>query len=127
MNKPQLGGIFSIVSGAMGALSGFLVIIYMIFMAVMFNTVSVEEFGGVFTAVFIIYSIFALGIIAIGVLAIVGGVFALKKIRWGWALAGAIAASLSFFFLGIAAVVLIAMSRTEFEAAVQAQGESTAT
>jgi hypothetical protein len=127
MNKPQLGGIFSIVSGAMGALSGFLVIIYMIFMAVMFNTVSVEEFGGVFTAVFIIYSIFALGIIAIGVLAIVGGVFAIKKIRWGWALAGAIAGAMSFFFLGIAATILIAMSQGEFGKAAQAAGESTAT
>ncbi len=127
MNKSQLGGIFSIVSGALGALSGFLVIVYMIFMAVMFSTISVEELGGVFTAVFVIYSIVALGCIALGVLAIVGGVFSLKKIRWGWALAGAISASMSFFPLGIAAIVLVAMSQAEFGKPVQVQGEEAAT
>jgi hypothetical protein len=127
VNKSQLGGIFSIVSGALGALSGFLVIVYMIFMAVMFSTISVEELGGVFTAVFVIYSIVALGCIALGVLAIVGGVFSLKKIRWGWALAGAISASMSFFPLGIAAIVLVAMSQAEFGKPVQVQGEEAAT
>jgi hypothetical protein len=127
MNKSQLGGIFSIVSGALGILSGLLIVVYMIFMAVVFNSITVEEFGGVFTAVFAVYLIFALGYVAIGILAIVGGALALKKIRWGWALAGAISSSMLFFPLGIASVVLIAMSHTEFGGSVQVQEEPAAT
>ncbi len=53
----------------------------------------------------------------IGILAIVGGVFALRRKVWGLALAGSIASLFSFhlFFLGIAAIVFTALSKNEFE------------
>ena len=53
--------------------------------------------------------------IVVGVLAIAGGIFAIRRKRWKWALAGAIAGALSLLPLGIAAIVLIAMSRDEFD------------
>jgi hypothetical protein len=99
----------------------------MIFMAVVFNSITVEEFGGVFTAIFAVYLIFALVYIAIGVLAIVGGVFAIRRVRWGWALSGAISSSMSFFPLGVAAIVLVAMSQAEFGKPEQMQLEEAAT
>lgn len=49
-----------------------------------------------------------------GALAITGGVFALKAKYWGWALAGAIAGTVSFFPSGVAAVILTVMAREEF-------------
>lgn len=53
--------------------------------------------------------------IVIGVLAVVGGIFALRRKRWKWALTGTIAAALSLLPLGIAAVILVAISRDEFD------------
>ncbi len=51
---------------------------------------------------------------AAAVLAIIGGMYALRGRSWGMALVGAIAASLPFSLLGIAALVLTALSREEF-------------
>ena len=66
-----------------------------------------------------------LGSLAIGMLAVAGGIVAVQRKRWGWALAGAIGAVLSTFVLGIAALVLTALSRKEFEelATENGQGE----
>lgn len=50
----------------------------------------------------------------IALLAIAGGSFAMSRKRWRWSLAGSIAAALSLIFLGIPAIVLIAVSREEF-------------
>jgi hypothetical protein len=50
-----------------------------------------------------------------GVLAIVGGTQALKRRSWAIALAGAAAAAVGMGILGIAALVLTALSRDEFE------------
>jgi hypothetical protein len=49
-------------------------------------------------------------------LALIGGIFALQRKRWGWALAGSIAAILgSWWPLGIAATVFTAISKDEFK------------
>ena len=62
-------------------------------------------------------------VIAIAIIAIVGGAFALKRRRWGLALAGSICAIFSIIFvpvllnvpLAIAAIVLVVSGRGEFE------------
>ncbi len=48
-------------------------------------------------------------------LALTGGIFTLQRKRWGLALAGAIVAILPFSLLGMAAIVLIILSKNEFE------------
>jgi len=53
--------------------------------------------------------------IAIEALAIVGGVFAIQRRNWGWALAGSIAAAVIPAPLGITAIVLIVLSKNEFK------------
>ena len=52
---------------------------------------------------------------AIGALAITGGVFATRRERWGWALAGSIGAALVPIPLGIAAIVLLILSKNQFK------------
>ena len=47
--------------------------------------------------------------------ALVGGIFTLQRKRWGLALAGAIVAILPFSLLGMAAIVLIILSKNEFK------------
>jgi len=72
--------------------------------------------GGIITTV-------VTSMIIIGVVAIIGGVFSLKRRRWGLALAGSICAFFSFFFipvllnvpLAIAAIVLVVMGKSEFQ------------
>jgi len=59
--------------------------------------------------------------IAIGIVAVAGGVFALKRKRWRLALAGCICAFFSFFLfflnvpLAIAAIVLVVLGKGEFD------------
>jgi hypothetical protein len=62
-------------------------------------------------------------VITIEIVAIVGGIFALKRKRWRLALAGSICAIFSFWFipvllnvpLAIAAIVLVVLGKGEFE------------
>lgn len=52
--------------------------------------------------------------ITIAILAIVGGVFAIQRRRWGWSLAGSIAATLLPIPFGIAAIILLVLSKNDF-------------
>ena len=50
-----------------------------------------------------------------GIVAIVGGIYAMQRKIWGLALTGSIASLLPFWFLGIASLILIVLSRDEFD------------
>lgn len=52
--------------------------------------------------------------VLIGVLAIVGGIYAVKGTKWGLALAGSIAAVCASALLGIPALVFTILGRKEF-------------
>ncbi len=54
--------------------------------------------------------------LVLGIVSILGGISALQRKRWGLALAGAICAVLpTQTLLGILAIVLVSISRDEFE------------
>ncbi len=46
---------------------------------------------------------------------IIGGVYALRRRKWGWALAGSIIAIFRSSVLGILATIFVAMAKDEFE------------
>jgi hypothetical protein len=48
-------------------------------------------------------------------LAILGGIYAIQRKRFGLALTGAIAALLPFSLLGLASIILLAISKDEFD------------
>ena len=52
-----------------------------------------------------------------GVIAIMGGIAAVKRRRWGMALAGSIAAIFAFLPVGIVAVIVTVLAEPEFRAA----------
>jgi hypothetical protein len=56
-------------------------------------------------------------LIALGIVAIIGGIYSLKRMVWGLALAGAICALLlpHVTVLGILAIIFIAVSKREFK------------
>jgi hypothetical protein len=112
-NKARIAGILSIVSGAFGVLGLGWALVGLFMMGSMFR-------GGVmpyspprefFTIITVIYVFMGICSLILGVLAIIGGIFAIKKKKWGLALAGAIAGTVTFFPCGIPAIILISMAK----------------
>jgi hypothetical protein len=122
-SQAQLGGILAIVSGVLGIVNA-LGCLFFIF----FIDASRQEIDyGVYTDedLYVLFGFFALiGVILalISILSIVGGILAYRKTSWGWALAGAIAASLVFYPAGIAAVIFVSLGKLEFGKKAPATG-----
>jgi hypothetical protein len=105
--KPAVGGAISIFAGACSLVCA--LGLWVAIAAVNFWVV--EE---VPVNVGYILTIIAIPVAIAGILAIIGGILSIQRKAWGWALAGSIASIFPSFYLGIASVVLIAMSRNEF-------------
>jgi hypothetical protein len=122
-NNAKVGGVLSIVAGAFGILGMLFCILIGIFVALMprgldgyyREAISPEGIKAVVAVFYIVWCF--LGAL-VGALAIVGGVFALRKKHWGWALAGSIAGTLTFFPCGIPAIIFVSLGKPEFQAAV---------
>jgi hypothetical protein len=54
------------------------------------------------------------GIIAIGVIALIAGIFTLRRKSWGFALAGAILALFPIIPLGVLSIIFVSMAKKEF-------------
>ena len=113
--KPIIAGILAIISGALGVPLAITSVHDFVVYERPFT-----EFADVFYLVLFIVALL------ISVLALVGGIFAVRRKRWKWALAGSIAAALTLALpllyllvisipLGIPAVILVAVSKREFE------------
>ncbi len=116
-NYSRIGGILSIISGAFGIIwTGF----FVFFSLYMFQFMSGPGYGAppheFFTVMKVFYSSIGAFFAVVGILAIIGGVFALKRRRWGLALAGAIAGTVTFFPTGIPAIIYVTMAKPEFSA-----------
>jgi hypothetical protein len=95
--KLTAGGVLSIIAGAVSVILGIVVAV-----------------GGTMEGVPLITGAVVAPLIILGVIAIVGGVYALKVKSWGLALAGAICAFFCVWWLGIPAIILTALSRRDF-------------
>lgn len=62
----------------------------------------------------IVLPLIILPYLAFTAIAVIGGIFAIQRRQWGWALAGGIIATLPFSLFGLAAVILLALSKEEF-------------
>ena len=106
---PKTAGILGIIAGAFGVLSiaGF----YALATVLHFMAPSKEA------PQWVLIIILALLIIRllIDILAIVGGVFCIRKKAWGLSLAGSIAAALSSWVLGIPALIFVIMGKNQFK------------
>ena len=106
--KPIIGGILTLFSSALGILG--------IFSYAIGLGEAGSGFGKGDMPPFVPSIIFGMPVpsLIIALLALVGGILALQRKKWAWALAGSIAAALSLILLGIPAIVLIALSKDEF-------------
>jgi len=119
-NNAKVGGILSIVSGAFRVLGLGWAVLWIYISTLMFDLPQepmAPEFPQEFFQIMaIIYGAIGLILALIGVLAIVGGVYALKRKHWGLALAGAIAGNVVFFPCGIPAIIFVSLGKEEFTA-----------
>jgi hypothetical protein len=110
---PIIAGIINIVSGVL-TLLGF----FILFGISIATSISVFEFGecelGIEYASAILFFISSF-LLILGILSIFGGINALRRRRWGWALASSVCALIIELPLGIVSIVLIALSRDEFK------------
>jgi hypothetical protein len=115
--RPTAAGILNIISGAMNALGFIALIIAIVALdsgSWLWQYVRPEELPFVLGFVQALLIFFAVLALVETVLPIVGGVYALQRRRWGWALAGSIIAILGNFILGILATIFVAMGKEEF-------------
>ena len=98
--KVTAGGVLMIISGVMGLILG---------TGVILETTPTEysSFIGAYIGLSILFLVLA-------VLPVISGVFALRRQTWGLALAGAIIAIFWTPYLGVPAVILIALGKREF-------------
>ena len=115
--KPTIAGIFDIIAGIMSLIGACVLMVLCVIGSSAIGIAATEEpeilpFAALPMALFLPL---ALMCFVIGVVAIVGGIAAINRRRLWLAIVGSIAAVLSFFPLGVAAVILTALSEKEFE------------
>jgi hypothetical protein len=109
---PTTAGILDIIAGSFGLIGGVILLI----LGAVGSSVMPYLVPQVPTAVAVaIFTSIAVPLIIIAILAIIGGIYALRRKVWGLALAGSIAAFFPSWILGLTSVVLTALSKKEFE------------
>jgi hypothetical protein len=106
--KPTTAGILSIIAGALGLIGGIIVL-------VLGGTIAGVGLSAAVPRWIMIFGAIAIPIIILGIVAIVGGIYALKRRIWGLALAGSICSLICVWFLGIPAIIFAIMGKDEFE------------
>lgn len=110
---PVIAGVLSILAGAANILVAFLLFIAMLVVqgVVGFGTV---PFWIPFHVPAVLFLLSFPFIIA-GITAVIGGIFAVQRRKWGLALAGSIAALFPCGIVGLVSMILLGISRDEFE------------
>ena len=116
--QPKLAGILNIVSGSLRAFAviGLIIVITVVdTWNFLMYVVPAEDLP--FTAPILNTILILLLIASISetVFPIIGGVFAVQRRKWGWALFGSIVAIFGMLPLGVASTILVVMAKEEFE------------
>jgi hypothetical protein len=100
--KPTTAGILSIIAGSIAVVAGLVAALLGSFIGGFFDLPWTGAVG--------------IPSLALGIIAIVGGTYALKRQVWGLALAGSICALVGpWFILGLLAIIFVSLGKGEFE------------
>jgi len=115
--KPTTAGILSIIAGAVGIGGGILIALFGGILGLV--SALVGSLGEILVSGFLgglggIIGMIGAAAIGLGTVAIIGGIFALRRRVWGLALTGAILATSSMPVLGVLAIIFVSMGRREF-------------
>jgi hypothetical protein len=113
------GGVLSIISGALEVIGGVIIALLTVGIRIMLRLDILpphpgDWWGPLIPVIPYWLIIVAVPILALGIVAIVGGVSAIRRKSFGLSLAGAICA-LPSVILGILAVIFVSVSKREFE------------
>ena len=98
--KGTTAGILTIIGGIIGIAAGGVALLGTSFIGDLLGMGFLAGIGG--------------GLLALGILALVGGIFALRRKSWGFSLAGAIFAMFPIIPLGVLAIIFISLAKKEF-------------
>ena len=118
--KPVVAGILNIIT-SVGYLLGLLAVIIAGIVAIAVASGPIDwnyipSVGPVEVGLTVTIWLIVLVFLAVlGILPLLGGIYALKRKKWGLVLAGSIVAIFGSWILGILSTIFIALSREEFE------------
>jgi len=113
--KPIMAGILDIISGAIGMVGG----VYFVVLTSLFRTVHeimnidpivIEQTEQIISRLFAVPFV----LVFIGIISIIGGVYALQRRIWGLALAGSICSCVVFPIFGLPAIIITGLAQEEF-------------
>ena len=117
--KATTAGILNIISGGLNGLMtiGLIIVIgaFGSFGPMIMDYLSPEDAPFIMAILLPILVVVLILSVVSTVFPIIGGVFALQRRRWGWALAGSIIAIFRASVLGILSTIFVAMAKDEFE------------
>ena len=116
-SKATVAGVCDIVAGVCGLIGGMPLVMLAIVGSGVLGSLPRPEYHILHLIPLALFLPLALLCFLSGVVAIAGGVAAIRKRRWGLAVAGSIAAVFGFFPVGIAAVVFTILAEPEFRSA----------
>jgi hypothetical protein len=113
--KPVMAGILDIAGGAIGMVGGLLLVVLSSLFQVIREVLlldpavilKIQQAISSLIAVPFVYSF-------VGIVSIIGGVYALQRRIWPLALAGAISSCIVFPFFGLPSIIITALARDEF-------------
>jgi len=110
--KPTVAGILNVIAGVFGLLGG---LVLVVLGSVGSEFLAYLGCGMPQLAPFAFLLATGVPLLILGILALIGGIYALRRKIWGLALAGSIATVLFSQLLGILAIIFIALSEEEFD------------
>ncbi len=113
-SKATVAGVLDIVAGISGMLGGAPLLVIAVVGSGVLGSLPDPEMRPLAILPMAVFLPLALFCFLAGVLAIVGGIAAFNRRRWGLAVAGSIAAVFGFFPVGIAAVIFTILAEGEF-------------
>ena len=114
------GGVLSIIAGALEVIGGVIIALLTVGIRILIRLALIPShpgdwWGHIIPGIPFWLIIVGVPLLALGIVAIVGGVSALRRRNFGLSLAGAICA-LPSSILGILAIIFVSVSKREFEA-----------
>ena len=116
-NKATIAGILDITAGVFGLVGGVPLLVLAFGGAAVLGMVPEPEANRLAAMPLVLFLPLAFLCFVTGLVAVIGGITALNRRRWGLAVAGSIAAIFGFFPVGIAAVIFTVLAEPEFRAA----------
>ncbi|MDD4874141.1 MAG: hypothetical protein PHE15_04120 [Dehalococcoidales bacterium] len=113
---PVAGGILNIASGLIGLIATAFLVAFSVTLGASIAREVLSSLGFLQIGIPItIIWLFAIPMLIISVVSIIGGVYAVNKRNWGLALAGAMCSIVPSQVIGVIAVIFIVISKKEFK------------